>query len=99
MRDVYVTDHTPVDKKHMTTSEEEDEDFYAYQKALEEYDNEPAEKVYTSRKAKYTKGSILQKVLDPFAESHRDEEGTIIYTLEDKELAQYKLNDEAHMRS
>jgi len=28
--DVYVTDHTPVEKKFVTNSEADDEDFYAY---------------------------------------------------------------------
>lgn len=99
MQDIYVTDHVPSAKKHLTNSEEEDEEFYAYQKSLEEYDNEPETKVFTSRRAKYVKGSLMQKIMDPFAESYRDEEGTIIYTLEEKELAHFNHEDESHMRS
>lgn len=40
----------------------------------------------------------MQKLLDPFAESKRDEEGTIIYTVEDKEMDSYRLADEAFMK-
>ena len=37
MKDVMVTDHQPKPKKLFTTSEEEDQAFYEYNKALEEY--------------------------------------------------------------
>ena len=40
----------------------------------------------------------MLKLFDPFAESTRNEDGTIIYTLEDKELGDFKLDDEAAMR-
>jgi hypothetical protein len=41
----------------------------------------------------------MQKLLDPFAESTRDEEGTIIYTVEDKEMDSFKLKDEDFMKA
>ena len=31
LKDVYVTDHKPVDPKLLTSSEDEDQDFYDYQ--------------------------------------------------------------------
>jgi hypothetical protein len=57
-----------------------------------------SEAVFSSKKAIYEKGSLMQKLLDPFAESKRDEEGTIIYTVEDKEMDSYRLADEAFMK-
>jgi len=41
----------------------------------------------------------MQKIMDPFAESIRDEEGSIVYTVEDKELSSFKLNDDAFMKA
>lgn len=80
--------------------EEEDEDFYNYQKSLEEYNNDTSsEAVFTSKKAIYEKGSLMQRIMDPFAESKRDEEGSILYTVEDKELKNFKLDDDAFLRA
>lgn len=39
LKDVYVTDHSDSTKKYLSKSEEEDEDLYAYQKSIEEYNN------------------------------------------------------------
>jgi hypothetical protein len=37
LKDVYVTDHTPKDKKYFTLNKSEDEKFYNYKKSLEDY--------------------------------------------------------------
>lgn len=37
----------------------------------------------------------MQRLFDPFADSQRNEDGTIIYQLEEKELKDFNLNDEA----
>lgn len=100
LKDVYVTDHSPVEEKYVSNGEEEDEDFFAYQQSLEEYNADTsAEAVFTPKKPIYEKGSLMQKLLDPFAESTRDEEGTIIYTVEDKEMDSFKLKDEDFMKA
>ena len=39
LKDVYVTDHTPKDKKFFTINKNEDEQFYKYKKALAEYNS------------------------------------------------------------
>ena len=39
MKDVYVTDHEPKPRKYHTSNKKEDEDFYRYQKSLEEYNS------------------------------------------------------------
>ena len=70
------------------------------QQSLEEYNAATsAEAVFTPKKPIYEKGSLMQKLLDPFAESTRDEEGTIIYTVEDKEMDSFKLKDEDFMKA
>lgn len=40
----------------------------------------------------------MQKLTDPFAESSRDENGTILYTISEKEMEMMKLNDEEYMK-
>ena len=40
----------------------------------------------------------MQKMFEPFAGSTKGEDGAIEYTLEEKELASMKLDDEAELR-
>ena len=99
LKDVYVTDHVPVVEKLVSNNEEEDEDFFAYQQSLDAYNADLSSKaVFSAKKPIYEKGSLMQKLLDPFAESKRDEEGTIIYTVEEKEMDSYRLADETFMK-
>jgi hypothetical protein len=99
-KDVYVTDHASPDVKYLSKSEDEDEDLYAYQQSIDEYNNDTSEgAVYTPKKAISPKSSLMQRLFDPFAESTRNEDGTIIYQLEEKELKDFKLDDEATMRA
>ena len=37
LKDVYVTDHSPVDPKLVTASDEEDQDFFEYQQSIDAY--------------------------------------------------------------
>ena len=39
---MYVTDHVAVEQKYVTSSEEEDNDFYDYQKAIDDYNSDSA---------------------------------------------------------
>lgn len=83
---MYVTKHEPRDKKYFTISPEEDQIFYRYKKSVEEYNSS----IFTERAKpaqKYAKGSLLQKMLDPMAGAVRQENGAILYTIEDKELS------------
>ena len=101
MKDVYVTDHKVVAPKYLTQGDQEDEDFFEYQQSLDAYNAAPTKnKLYGKRKMEYEQGSIMQKIMDPFAGSAKDENGTIIYNLEDKELRHMvDLSDEAGLRS
>lgn len=83
---MYVTDHTPKDKKYFTLNNSEDEHFYRYKKSLEEY-NQIREVKKEKPTSKYEKGSLLQKIFDPLGSCERLESGTLFYKLEDKELS------------
>jgi hypothetical protein len=51
LKDVYVTDHEPIAKKLNTQNEEEDLDFYEYQRSIAEYNEGPARpKIYGAEK-------------------------------------------------
>lgn len=96
LKDVYVTDHEPKAKKFITNNKKEDEQFYRYKQALEEYNS--TIKVRESKKQlKYEKGSLLQKIFDPLAGATRLENGTMFYRLEDKELS-VLVKDETKLR-
>ena len=57
-KDVYVTDHTPRDKKYFTLNKKEDEDFFKYTQSLKEY-NTVKELPRSESKSQYEKGSWL----------------------------------------
>ena len=94
LEDIYVTRHEPKPKKYATLGKAEDEQFYAYKKALAEYNNDMPERVYGKDHLKYAKGTLLQKILDPLANSKRLENGAIFYEVEDQELDPMIHNEE-----
>jgi hypothetical protein len=99
LKDVYVTDHSVVEKKYITSSEPEEEEFFNYEKSVEEYNNDiPEVKTFGKNPPKYPVGSLLQKIIDPFAGASRDENGTILYTISEKEMESKNLNDEEHLK-
>lgn len=88
-----------VEKKYITSSEHEDEEYFNYEKSVEEYNNDiPEEKTFGKNPSKYPVGSLLQKIIDPFAGAARDENGTILYTITEKEMENRKLNDEEYLK-
>lgn len=96
LKDVYITDHKPVEKKKVTYSEEEDQDFFDYEKAVEEYNNDTSDlPSLETKRSRYERGSLLQKVFEPFAFADRDENGTIIYKVEDSEIKNYHQSEES----
>lgn len=86
-KDVYVTDHQPVDPKYVTAGEEEDQDYFEYQQSLDAY-NADTKKVFkhVGKKQNYKKGSLMQKIMDPLAGVTKDEDGALHYHVEDREL-------------
>ena len=43
-------------------------------------------------------GSLMQRIIDPFAGHSKDENGSIIYTVQDKELAFFNLDNDEKLR-
>jgi hypothetical protein len=52
---VYVTDHQPVAPKYTTENEDEDQEFYDYQRSIEEYNQggDSSNKIYGAGKSDY----------------------------------------------
>ena len=89
MKEVYVTDHKPVQKKYNTLSEEEDEQYYNYVKSLQEYNAKDAASANLSRfeSGKYERGSMLQRLFEPLAGAKTLENGTVFLEISDKDIA------------
>lgn len=87
MKDIYVTDHKHKAAKFNTLSEEEDEHFFEYMKQLKSYKN-AAPKTDTSQfdSGRYERGSVLQRMFEPLAGASRNSEGTLVYSIVDKDL-------------
>ena len=97
-KDVYVTDHEPVDPKYVTGGEAEDQDYFEYQQALDEYNSDTKSVFkFAGKKQAYSKGSLMQKIMDPLAGAHTDKDGALHYHVEDKELR--FLNNEEVLRA
>lgn len=97
MKDVYVTDHKHKATKFNTLSEEEDEHFFAYMQELKAYKSAaPKSEASQFESGRYERGSILQRMFEPLAGASRNQDGTMVYTIVDKDL-QYGL-DESIMR-
>jgi len=98
--DVYVTDHKAEDKKVISNNEEEDSDLFLYNQAVNDYNDDKSEvTVFGVRNGKYERGTLLQRALDPFSGAGRDENGTIILTVSDKDIAHEGLDSEEGLRS
>ena len=85
-------------KKYLTNGEEEDQDFYEYEQAIADYYADTESKAPTGDGGRYAQGSLMQRIIDPFAGAPRDEDGAIVYTVTDAELAHLRLDDEAHLK-
>ena len=98
--DVYVTDHTAQDKKVISNSEEEDSDAYQYKQAVDDYNSEDSGvSVHGVRNGAYERGSLMQRALDPFSGAGRDENGTIILEVIDKDLSHQSIDNEEALRA
>jgi hypothetical protein len=66
LKDVYVTDHKAEDRKVLLADLDEAEKYQAYKSDLDSY-HQKKTKLHHAKKSKYPRGSILQRMLDPFA--------------------------------
>ena len=88
MGEVYITDHKAAPKQYSTLTDEEDLEYYAYSKALEDYNKQPlGSGVSTTQKPKYEVGSMRQRMFDPLAGATKQPNGTLFYELTEKEIA------------
>ena len=94
LKDVYITDHQPKQKRYSTINSKDDEDFFRYKKALQEYNATPSLEVFYPNNDKFKRGSILQMLLDPFAGSKRLDNGALFYEAQDADFAESLGNEE-----
>jgi hypothetical protein len=99
MKDVYITDHKAKPGKFNTTNAKEDEQFYKYYQSLQQYNSEVnnTQRISQFESGRFERGSLAQRVFEPLAGAKRNENGTLVYEVLDKELS-YGL-DEARLRS
>jgi len=65
---------------------------------VEEYNNGVKSARRGLRPERFERGSYMQKIYDPFAGAYKDENGSWVYEVEERELVGYRLNDEEHLR-
>lgn len=90
-----------IPKKFTTENEEEDMDFFNYQKAIEEYNDDgyQKEKTYESYRSEYERGTVIQRALDPYFGSGKDENGTTVCNMQDGDFAFLGVNDEKRLKA
>lgn len=86
LQDVYVTDRVPKQKRFATTNKAEDEQFFRYKQALDQYNAEKPASFAAKKAERYERGSLLQRVFDPLAGAVRLENGALFYKVEEKEI-------------
>lgn len=64
--------------------------------SVDEYNQDAPKRVSEVESGRYERGSLKQKLFEPLAGAKRDQNGTLVYTVQDKELS-YALNSE-HLR-
>ena len=85
-----------MEQKRATYTEEEDQDYFDYEKAIEEYNNDTSDIPNFRAKAtsRYEKGSLLQRMFEPFAFCERDDKGTLVFKADDSDIEKYMESDE-----
>ena len=86
LKDVYVTDHFPKTKKFATTSKKEDEQFFRYKQALQDYNSEELPALPSAQRERFERGSMLQRIFDPLAGARKLENGAYFYKVADSEI-------------
>ena len=96
LEDVYVTDHKPIPKKYVTQSAEEDLEYYNYIKSLELYNEKKtvSTRIGPLESGLYERGSLKQKMFEPFAHAQTLENGTLYLEMTDKDM-EGKLEESA----
>lgn len=90
LKDVFVTDHTPKVKQFLTTSEEEDQQYYNYMKSLSDYNKKlghEGKPLNQMESGKYERGSMMQRVFEPLAGAVNISNGGLFMEIIDKDVA------------
>ena len=99
MDDVYVTDHVREEPKRITHSEEEDREFFEYQKSIDEYNGDAnAPQIQGTESPDQERATHLQRILNPFMGAGHDSNGTIVMNIDDKDMMHYDLDNEEKIR-
>lgn len=86
LKDVYTTDHVKKTKKFSTLSEDEDQQFFEYLRSVEEYSKAKTAPVSRFESGRYERGSLKQRLFEPYAGAVRQPNGTNLVTLNDKDF-------------
>lgn len=88
MEDVYITDHTPKNKRYHTLNADEDSDFFKYAQSVAEFKEASSAPANSSMEynSKYKRGSLAQRMFDPLASAKRLPSGTLFVEVSDVEL-------------
>ena len=99
MKDVYITDHVAKPRKFNTINAKDDEQFFNYYQSLQQYNAEAkkAPRVSQHESGRFERGSLAQRVFEPLAGAKLNENGSLVYEVQDKELS-YGL-EESRLRS
>lgn len=99
VKNIKVTDHVAVQPRLITQNSEEDQEFYEYEQAVNAYNAEAPKKTFTvSTTGRYERGSLMQRITDPFAGAPRDDDGAIVYRLTEDEMSRFKTDDEENLK-
>lgn len=93
MGDVVVTDHTPKDKKYATLNSEDDQAFFEYTKAVEEYNSDALAGKISSKKQ-----LSPEDLVKPIPGSTKLEDGTTYYKVNDSELVDDETLFKVHQK-
>lgn len=86
LENVYVTDHTPRDRKFMTHGEEEDLAFFEYKKRLEAYNKDAKLEEIPLEAPKFKKGSLLAFLSQDIPGAVKLSDGSFFYKMDDEEV-------------
>jgi hypothetical protein len=74
-----VTNHEPRQKKFLTATSDEDEQFYRYKQSLAQYNSEVVPPRIRPSFGRYERGTLLQRILDPLAGAEKLDNGALFY--------------------
>lgn len=94
MHDVFITNHKADTPRYLTLNEDEDLHFQEYMASLQTYKEKPvAKRVSQYESGRYERGSLAQRLFEPLAGAHRNEQGALEVSISDKDLRTYLDTD------